>query len=92
MGPLETALIILIAIWTIIFAMIAIAVLAVFLSIKKALNKANKILDQAEEKAGKIDFPSKIVIGSILAFMAKNSAQTFKSLVWDNIFKKKEKK
>lgn len=85
MSGLETALIILVTIWTIIFGIIAIAIFIIFLNIRKALKKANQILDETEAKAKSVDLPSKIVIASILGFMAKNSFQTLKG------FFKKEK-
>ena len=45
----------------------------VFIAIKKAIGRANKILDKTEAVADKVDFPSKVVIASIVGFMAKNS-------------------
>ena len=78
MSGLEIALVILIAVWTFIFALIAIALLVIFFSIRRALKKANQILDETEEKARQVDLPSKIVIASILGFMAKNSVGILK--------------
>lgn len=78
MSGLEIALVILVAVWTFIFALIAIALLVIFLSIRRALRKANQILDETEEKARQVDLPSKIVVASILGFMAKNSVGILK--------------
>ena len=91
MTGLETALIILVSIWSIIFMTIGIAILLVFLAVKKAVDKANKILDRTEEVANKVDLPSKVVIASILSFMAKNSAGGIKELV-SSFFRGKKSK
>lgn len=90
MSGLETALVILVVIWTIIFAFIAIAILLVFLSIRKALKKANNILDETEAAAKRVDLPSKVVIASILGFMAKNSFTSIKNILQAFRGKKKE--
>lgn len=89
MNGLEIALIILIAIWSIIFLIIAVAFIMLFFTIKKAIGKANNILDKTDEVASKIDLPSKVVITSILAFMAKNSMGGIKELV-SSFFKSKK--
>lgn len=81
MNGLEIALIVLITIWSIIFLIIAVAFIMLFFTIKRAMKKANNILDKTEEVAGKIDLPSKVVITSILAFMAKNSVGGIKQLI-----------
>lgn len=91
MTGLEVALIILVTIWSIIFIVIGIAILMVFLAVRKAVNKANQILDRTEEVANKVDLPSKVVVASIVAFMAKNSFGGLKSLITDNFFGKKKK-
>ncbi|MBI2022217.1 hypothetical protein HYS93_05070 [Candidatus Daviesbacteria bacterium] len=91
MNLLETALVVLVTVWTIVFIIIAIAVLLVFFSIKKGLDKANKILDETEDIAKRIDLPSKVVIASILAFMAKNSINTVKEFVSNFIPGRKKK-
>lgn len=81
MSILEVALIILVVIWSIIFVIIAIALIMVFFAIKKAIGKANDILDKTEAVADKVDLPSKVVMASIVAFMAKNSFGTIKKLI-----------
>lgn len=90
MSGLELALVFLVGIWTIIFAIIAVAVLVVFLSIRRALKKANQILDTTEAMAQKVDLPSKVVVASILGFMAKQSFSSFKNLLQGIIFKSKK--
>ena len=81
MSVLEVALIILVVIWSIIFIIIAVALIMVFLAIKKAIGKANDILDKTEAVADKVDLPSKVVMASIVAFMAKNSFGTIKKII-----------
>ncbi len=78
---IETALIVLVIIWTIIFITVAIAVIFIFLAIRRAVNKANKIIDVTEEKANKFDLPSKLVTAGVLAFMVKNSGETIKKVI-----------
>lgn len=90
MNGLEIALIILITIWSIIFLIIGVAFIMLFFTIKRAMKKANNILDKTEEVAGKIDLPSKVVITSILAFMAKNSVGNIKQLI--SMFLKNKKR
>ncbi len=89
MSGLEIALIVLVTIWSIIFITIGVAILLVFLAVKRAVNKANNILDKTEEVANKVDLPSKVVIASILSFVAKNSFGGIKKLVAETLFKKK---
>lgn len=91
MSGLELALVILIGIWTVIFAIIAVAVLIVFLSIRRALKKANQILDTTEAMAQKVDLPSKVVIASILGFMAKQSFSSLKGLIASTLFKRNKR-
>lgn len=81
MSVLETALIILIVIWSIIFLIIGIALVMIFFAIKRAIGKANDILDKTEAVADKVDLPSKVVMASIVAFMAKNSFGTIKKII-----------
>lgn len=81
MEILEIILIVLVVIWSIISLIIVIAVITIFLSIKKAITKANNILDKTQAIADKADLPSKAVIASIVAFMAKNSFGTIKKII-----------
>lgn len=81
MSPLEIALIVLVAIWSVIFLIIGIALVMIFLAVKRAITKANDILDKTEAVADKVDLPSKVVMASIVAFMAKNSFGTIKKVI-----------
>lgn len=81
MSPLEIALIVLVAIWSVIFLIIGISLVMIFLAVKRAITKANDILDKTEAVADKVDLPSKVVMASIVAFMAKNSFGTIKKVI-----------
>ena len=81
MSVLEVALIVLVVIWSVIFIVIAIALVMLILTIKRGLNKANEIIDKTGAIADKVDFPSKIVIASIVGFMAKNSFGTIRKIL-----------
>ncbi len=81
MTAIEIALIVLITIWSVIFIVIGIAVLIVFLTVKRALTKVDRLLDRTEEIANKADLPSKLVTASIVGFMAKNGFGTIKKIL-----------
>lgn len=81
MSPLEIVLIILVVIWSIIFLIIGIALIMIFLAVRRAIAKASDILDKTEAVADKVDLPSKVVMASIVAFMAKNSFGTIKKII-----------
>ncbi len=93
MEPLETALVIMISLWTIIFAILAALMLMIFLSVKKAVNKVNDIIDKTEAVADQVNLPSKAVLLAIMTFLTRNSVEGIKGLVdayWDG--EKKTKK
>lgn len=89
MTAIEIALIILVAIWSIIFLIIGIALVMIFFAVKRAITKANDILDKTEAVADRVDLPSKVVMASIVAFMAKNSIGPIKKLISTIMAKKK---
>lgn len=88
MNPLEAILIILVSLWTLIFMVVAAAIVLVFLGVKRAVDKANKILEETEDVAKRVDLPSKVVIASILAFLAKNTAGQVKDLISEFLLRK----
>jgi len=90
MTLLEGALVGLVIIWTVIFIIIAVIVFVVYRMVKRALNKANNILDITQTKAEEFDLPSKLVMGSILGFMAKQSIGPIMKLFSGLISKKKK--
>lgn len=81
MTVLEIALIILVGLWSIIFLIIGVVLVMIFLAVKRAITKASDILDKTEAVADKVDLPSKVVMASIIAFMAKNSFGTIKKII-----------
>lgn len=81
MSALEIALIILVSIWSIIFIIIAIAVIMLVVAIRKGISKANTFLDKTGAVADKVDLPSKLVIATIVGFVAKNSFGTVKKII-----------
>lgn len=81
MSAVEIALIVLITIWSIIFIVIGIAVIVVFLAVRRAMKKVDIILDKTEELANKADLPSKLITASIVGFMAKNGYGTIKKII-----------
>jgi heme/copper-type cytochrome/quinol oxidase subunit 2 len=89
MTPVEIALIILITIWSLIFVVIGVLVLVIFLSVKRAMTKVDRILDKTEALADKADLPSKLVTASIVGFMAKNGFGTIKKIIGAFIAAKK---
>lgn len=90
MSSLEIALVILVGVWSVIFIMIGVGLLLIFWAVKRAIDKANNILDRTEEVANKVDLPSKVVIASIVAFMAKNSFGGLKNIISETFLKKKK--
>lgn len=90
MNILEIALTILVSVWTVIFLMIAIAGFLIYRSIKKGLDKVNKFLDTTEEIAESASIPTKVVVASIVGFMAKNGISGLKNVA-RNFFDKKRK-
>lgn len=81
MSALEIALIILVSIWSIIFIIIAIAAVMLVLAIRRGISKASDILDKTSAVADKVDLPSKLIMASIVGFVAKNSFGTIKKLI-----------
>lgn len=92
MNGLEIVLIILVLVWTLIFALVALMVFVIFLGVKRAIKKANNILDETEDVAKRVDLPSKIVMASILGFMAKSSFKGLKDLLSNLLIKGKKNK
>lgn len=88
MSPLEFALIILVILWSIIFLIIGVVLIMIFLAVKRAITKANDILDKTEAVANKVDLPSKVVMASIIAYVAKNSFGPIKKFVGGILSKK----
>lgn len=90
MTLLEGALVTLVIIWTIIFIIIGVMVFVVYRMVKRALDKANHILDVTQTKAEEFDLPSKLVVGSVLGFMAKQSMGPLLRLITGALNRKKK--
>ncbi len=92
MDILQVVLVILVSVWTLIFIIITALVFVIFVGVRRIVRKISNIVDETEDVARKVDIPSKIVMASILGFMAKNSAEQIKSFIKDSFFKAKGKK
>ncbi len=90
MTLLEGALVALVIIWTVIFIIIGVMVFIVYRMVKRALDKANNILDVTQTKAEEFDLPSKLVIGSVLGFMAKQSIGPLMKIIGGALNRKKK--
>jgi preprotein translocase subunit SecY len=89
MTVLEGALVTLVLIWTVIFVVVLVIAVVVYRSLKRALDKANAILDETQAKAEEFDLPSKIVTASVIGFMAKQSVGPLMKLIGRQFSKKK---
>jgi len=79
MSPLETALVVLVIIWTIIFALLAVAMVVLLLGLKKALDKINNILTQGEDMARGLGAVGKVTAGGLAGLLVKTAAEKLKS-------------
>lgn len=70
MSILEIALVILVVIWSLIFIIIAVALVLLFREIKKSLDKINSILSTGEEMAMGAKALSKVAGSSISALLS----------------------
>ncbi len=75
MTPLETALVILISIWTIIFILVGVGMIILFFQIRRAVTKVNHILQTTEDIAERVEIPIRTISAGILGFVGKMSAQ-----------------
>lgn len=74
MSPLETALVILISIWSIIFVVVGIFLIVLLISVKRALDKVNKILKTTENVTEGVGVPLKIIADKIASFFSKKKS------------------
>jgi uncharacterized protein YoxC len=79
MTPLETALVVLVIIWTIIFALLAVAMVVLLLGLKKALDKINNILSQGEDMARGLGVVGKATAGGLAGILLKTAGDRLKS-------------
>jgi hypothetical protein len=71
MTPLETALVALVIIWTLIFVVVAIAMVVLLLGLKRALDKINRILDQGEDMARGLGAVGKVTASGLSGLLMK---------------------
>lgn len=76
MEPLETALVILVSIWSLIFIMIAIAMIFLLREVKRALDKVNHILETTEEVAEGVGVPLKMAATGVAKFFNRKRNST----------------
>ena len=78
MGALETVLVILILVWTIIFIIVGIAVVIFLKGIKSALDRINHILETADSVAEGVSIPVKAVAGALMGMAGKAAMKQIK--------------
>ncbi len=71
MSPLEIALVTLVVIWTLMFALLAVAMVVLLLGLKRALDKINNILSQGEEMAHGLGAIGKVTASGIGGLLLK---------------------
>lgn len=74
MSLLESALVVLISIWSIIFVVVGIFLIVLLVSVKKALDKINKILKTTENVTEGVGVPLTILIEKITNFFSKKKS------------------
>jgi uncharacterized protein YoxC len=79
MAPLETALVTLVIIWTLIFVVVAIAMVILLVGLKRALDKINKILDQGEDMARGLGAVGKATAGGLAGLLVKAAGDRLKN-------------
>jgi hypothetical protein len=79
MTPVETALIVLVIIWSIIFIVFGAAMILIMWGVRKALDKVNNILDDAEKISSGVSLPIRAAASAILGLMEKGKKKLPKS-------------
>lgn len=74
MTTLETSLVILVSVWSLIFIVIAVGLIIILYQVKKAIDKVNRILDTTESITQGVGGPVKTVVSTISAFLKKAKA------------------
>lgn len=70
MSPLETALVVLISIWSIIFVLVGIFLIILLVSVKRALDKVNRILKTTENVTEGVGVPLTMLFDKISSFFS----------------------
>lgn len=71
--PVETALVVLISIWSVIFVVVGIFLIILLISVKQALDKVNKILKTTENMADNVSGPLSSITSLIASFIKKKN-------------------
>lgn len=85
MSPLEIALVVLVSIWSLLFIIIAAAMFILLKELKKALDKINNILEDAEHVASGV----KVVASGAASIFGKSRVASVKKLVARTVTRKK---
>lgn len=80
MSGLEVALIILVSVWTVIFIVVAIAVIVIFFAIKKTVDKFYKLLDETEKAAEEVQLPLKLAMAGVAGMVSKNAFEAIRKI------------
>lgn len=81
MSPLEIALVILVSIWSLIFLVMAIAMVILLIWLKKALDKVNRILEQGEEVANGIGAIGKVATTGAVGLLLREGVHQMKRVI-----------
>ncbi|MBI2011350.1 hypothetical protein HYS91_01145 [Candidatus Daviesbacteria bacterium] len=81
MSALEIALVILISIWSLIFVIIAIALLVFLRQVKLALDRINKILENAEDVAEGVGAPLKMAAAGVAGLLSRFKIPSLKRVI-----------
>lgn len=74
MTPVDTALVILVSIWSFIFIIIAIGLIIVLYQVKKAIDKINRILANAEDVTEGVSAPLKMAAATLKSWLGKSQS------------------
>ncbi len=72
MTPVETALLILVSIWSLIFIVLAIGLIIILYQVKKAVDKVNRILANAEDVTEGVSAPLKMAAATLKNWFGKS--------------------
>lgn len=78
MTPIETALIVLIIVWSIIFIIFGVAMFIILLGVKKGIDKINSILDDAHTLTSGVSRPIQAATNTLMGLVGKKLKKHFK--------------
>lgn len=80
MTSFESALVILIFIWSVIFVLVGIFIAIIFWRIKQAVDKVNKILQTTENIAERVEMPIRTISSGLLSLLGKPTVESIKEI------------